>query len=67
MKQEWAKAGFRSDRTKEEILAAIALLQPRARSLKDFAGAFRGYFSDAYEYDTAAVAKFLATTEAAGC
>jgi glutamyl-tRNA synthetase len=60
IEQEWAKAGFRSDRSKEETLAAIALLQPRARSLKDFAGAFRGYFSDAYEYDTAAVAKFLA-------
>ncbi len=60
IEQEWAKAGFHSDRSKEEVLAAIALLQPRARSLKDFAGAFRGYFSDAYEYDTAAVAKFLA-------
>jgi glutamyl-tRNA synthetase len=59
IEQEWAKTGFHSNRSKEEILAAIALLQPRARSLKDFAGAFRGYFSDAYEYDTAAVAKFL--------
>jgi len=56
---EWAKAGICSDRTGVEILAAIALLQPRARSLKDFAGAFRGYFSDVYEYDTAAVTKFL--------
>jgi glutamyl-tRNA synthetase len=60
IEEEWTKAGFHSDRSREEILAAIALLQPRARSLKDFAGAFRGYFSDAYEYDTAAVAKFLA-------
>jgi len=60
IEQEWVTAGFRSDRSKEEILAAIALLQPRARSLKDFAAAFRGYFSDGYEYDTAAVAKFLA-------
>jgi glutamyl-tRNA synthetase len=60
IEQEWARAGFHSDRTREEILGTIALLQPRARSLKDFAGAFRGYFSDAYEYDTAAVAKFLA-------
>ena len=59
IEQEWAKAGFSSDRTREEILATIALLQPRARNLKDFAGAFRGYFSDIYEYDTAAVAKFL--------
>ena len=56
---EWAKIGFSSDRSGEEIIATIALLQPRARSLKDFAGAFRGYFSDAFEYDTAAVAKFL--------
>jgi glutamyl-tRNA synthetase len=60
IEQEWAKTGFHPDRSNEEILAAITLLQPRARSLKDFAGAFRGYFSDAYEYDTAAVAKFLA-------
>ena len=60
IEEEWSRAGFHSDRTGEEILTTIALLQPRARSLKDFAGAFRGYFSDAYEYDTAAVAKFLA-------
>ncbi len=49
IEQEWARAGFHSDRTREEILATIALLQPRARSLKDFVGAFRGYFSDAYD------------------
>ncbi len=60
VEEEWRRAGFRSDRSSEEILAAIALLQPRARSLKDFAAAFRGYFSDEYAYDTAAVAKFLA-------
>jgi glutamyl/glutaminyl-tRNA synthetase len=66
IEEEWAKTGFRSDRTSEEILAAIALLQPRARNLKDFAGAFRGYFSDAYEYDTAAVAKFLSADRSCG-
>jgi glutamyl-tRNA synthetase len=60
VEEEWRKAGFRPDRSSEEILAAIALLQPRARSLKDFSGAFRGYFSDEYAYDTAAVVKFLA-------
>jgi len=59
IEEEWAKSEFHADRGGEEILAAIALLQPRARSLKDFAGAFRGYFSDAYEFDTAAVAKFV--------
>jgi glutamyl-tRNA synthetase len=56
---EWAKAGFSCDRTPEEILTAIALMQPRARSLKDFAGVFRSYFSDNFAYDTVAVAKFL--------
>jgi glutamyl-tRNA synthetase len=59
IEEEWVRAGFRSDRSREEILATIALLQPRARSLKDFAQAFRGYFSDNYELDTAAVTKFL--------
>ncbi len=59
IEEEWAKSEFHPDRSREEIFAAIALLQPRARSLKDFAGAFRGYFSDAYEFDTAAVAKFV--------
>jgi glutamyl-tRNA synthetase len=59
IEREWATSGFHPDRSREEILAAVALLQPRARSLKDFAGAFRGYFGDAYEFDTAAVAKFI--------
>jgi glutamyl-tRNA synthetase len=66
IEEEWSRAGFHSDRTGEEILATIALLQPRARSLKDFAGAFRGYFSDAFEYDIAAVAKFLADGQSRG-
>jgi glutamyl-tRNA synthetase len=60
IEQEWAKAGFASTRSQEEILAAITLLQPRARNLKDFSGAFRGYFGDTFEYDPAAVTKFLA-------
>ncbi len=59
IQQEWEKVGFTPDRSQEDTLAAIALLQARARNLKDFAGAFRGYFSDGYEYDPAAVTKFL--------
>ncbi len=59
IEDEWAKAGFEPKRTTEEILAAIDLLKPRARSLKDFAIAFKAYFSDEYEFDTAAVAKFF--------
>jgi glutamyl-tRNA synthetase len=66
IEEEWSRAGFHSDRTGDEILTTIAMLQPRARSLKDFAGAFRGYFSDVYEYDTAAVAKFLADGQSRG-
>lgn len=56
---EWRAADLALNRTREEILAAIDLLKPRARSLKDFAGRFRAYFSDSFEYDPAAVTKFL--------
>ena len=56
---EWAAAGLLIERSRDELLATIALLQTRARSLKDFAGAFRAYFSDRFEFDPAAVAKFL--------
>jgi glutamyl-tRNA synthetase len=59
IEEEWMNAGFRPDRSPEDVLAAIELLKPRARSLKDFATTFRAYFSDGFEYDPAAVAKFL--------
>ena len=57
---EWASAGLLIERSRDELLATIALLQTRARSLKDFAGSFRAYFSDRFEFDRAAVTKFLA-------
>ncbi|HEY3742977.1 MAG TPA: glutamate--tRNA ligase [Bryobacteraceae bacterium] len=57
---EWRGAGFIPNRAPGEILAAIDLIKPRARSLKDFGGLFRAYFSDDFEYDPAAVTKFLA-------
>jgi glutamyl-tRNA synthetase len=57
---EWRSAGFVPNRAPGEILAAIDLIKPRARSLKDFATLFRAYFSDDFEYDPAAVTKFLA-------
>ncbi len=41
------------------LLATIDLLKPRARSLKDFAGSFRAFFTDEFEADPAAVEKFL--------
>jgi glutamyl-tRNA synthetase len=56
---EWALASFTPSRTAEEIVAAIELLKPRARSLKDFATAFRAYFAEEFETDEAANAKFL--------
>ena len=59
IEEEWSSAGFTPDRSRKDILAAIDLLKPRARNLKDFATAFRAYFSDRFEYDPAAVAKFL--------
>ncbi|WP_158751908.1 glutamate--tRNA ligase [Acidobacterium sp. S8] len=59
IEEEWAKAGFTPDRSQDEVLAAINLVKPRARNLKDFAIAFRAYFIDSFEYDPAAVAKFL--------
>lgn len=59
IQQEWKVCNFIPERSPEDILAAIDLLKPRARSLKDFASTFRGYFSDTFDYDPAAVAKFL--------
>ena len=59
IQEEWEAAGFTPDRSEQDILAAIDLLKPRARSLKDFATTFRAYFSDNFEYDPVAVAKFL--------
>lgn len=59
IQDEWAAVSLTPDRSQQDILAAIELLKPRARSLKDFATTFRAYFSDTFEYDPAAVAKFL--------
>ncbi len=38
--------------------ASVRLLQSRARTLKDFSGAFRAFFSDEYVYEPEAVKKF---------
>ena len=60
IEEEWRAADLTPNRSPAEILAAIDLLRPRARNLKDFATSFRAYFTDQFEYDPAAVAKFLA-------
>jgi glutamyl-tRNA synthetase len=60
IEEEWKSADLKPNRSSAEILAAIDLLKPRARNLKDFATSFRAYFTDQFEYDPAAVTKFLA-------
>ncbi len=61
--EEWEKAALDTSKlevsNKQWLLSTIDLLKPRARSLKDFAGSFRAFFSDEFEPDPAAVEKFL--------
>jgi glutamyl-tRNA synthetase len=59
IQEEWQLAEFTPTRSEQDITQAIELLKPRARSLKDFATAFRAYFADEFEIDPAAAAKFL--------
>jgi glutamyl-tRNA synthetase len=59
IQEEWKKAGLQVDQDREWLLSTIDLLKPRARSLKDFAGSFRAFFTDDFEADPAAVEKFL--------
>jgi glutamyl-tRNA synthetase len=62
VRHEWELAGVKPDLQAGDesyLLKMIDLLKPRARNLKDFANAFRGYFTDAYQTDPAAVEKFL--------
>lgn len=59
VEEEWRVANYQPSRSREEILQAITLLQPRARSLKDFATTFLAYFGDQFAMDDAAVRKFL--------
>ncbi len=59
VEEEWVKCDFWTERSREETLAAIELLKPRARSLRDFATSFRAYFSEQFNYDPTAVTKFL--------
>jgi glutamyl-tRNA synthetase len=65
IREEWSAAGLHppDDKSDAELLSLIALLQPRARNLHDFADAFRGYFFEEFPHDPAAVAKFLPTPE----
>jgi glutamyl-tRNA synthetase len=61
IEDEWRREGITPERAHDRawLLQTIDLLKPRARSLKDFATTFRGYFTDSFEHDPAAVEKFL--------
>src|SRR5438876_7486336 len=59
IEEEWKKAGLPIEHARDWLLSTIELLKPRARSLKDFAGSFRAFFSDELDPDPAAVEKFL--------
>lgn len=59
VEEEWTREGFHPTRSRDEVLAGIALLQSRARSLKDFASTFQAYFGEEVLLDAAAVVKFL--------
>ena len=43
---------------RERFENSVRLLQSRARTLKDFPGAFRAFFSDEFDYEPEAVKKF---------
>jgi glutamyl-tRNA synthetase len=60
IEDEWTSTGIQNQiGDQKSLLATIDLLKPRARSLKDFATSFRGFFTDDFEADPAAVTKFL--------
>jgi len=60
IEEEWKKAGLVPFQTSQPAMeATVELVKPRARSLKDFTGIFRAYFSDEFEIDPAAAEKFL--------
>jgi glutamyl-tRNA synthetase len=59
IEEEWKKAGIQVSDDRNWLLSTIDLLKPRARSLKDFAGSFRAFFSEEFDPDPAALEKFL--------
>ena len=60
IEEEWRKASLEiAPAPRAWLLSTIELLQPRARNLQDFAGAFRAFFTDDFAPDRAAIEKFL--------
>ncbi len=59
VKQELSSAGTpAAEQSDEKFRQTVQLLQSRARTLKDFGGAFRAFFADEFAYDSEAVKKF---------
>ena len=50
----------------EAFKRTVLLLQSRARTLKDFAGTFRAFFTDEFSYDPEAVKKHWKDASLAG-
>jgi glutamyl-tRNA synthetase len=55
--EKQAEAKSRNEE-RQRFEASVRLLQSRARTVKDFSGAFRAFFSDEFEYDPEAATKF---------
>jgi glutamyl-tRNA synthetase len=53
----WASAAEEMDAATMDV--SLALIKSRARLLGDFSGPLRSFFTDQFEYDPAAAAKFL--------
>jgi glutamyl-tRNA synthetase len=79
VEEELGKSGVRSQKSEggrpkaeggaleeEGFRRTVLLLQPRARTLKDFSGPFRAFFSDEFEYDPEARKKFWKDASLAG-
>jgi glutamyl-tRNA synthetase len=58
--------GGSSMKEEERFKRTVLLLQSRARTLKDFPGAFRAFFTDDFEYDPDAQKKFWKDASLAG-
>jgi len=56
VEKELAEAGLKTPEA-EQFKQSVLLLQSRARTLKDFGGAFRAFFIDDFAYDPDAVKK----------
>lgn len=54
---ELTEAGLEARGDDDAFKQSVMLLQSRARTLKDFAGAFRAFFTDEFAYDPEAVKK----------